>query len=87
MARGAGLLAVGVLVLALDVHAIATYRAPAGTQQSATLGQVVAAVFGVGLLVIGGALVGGVLRRKLAIRRVRRLRDRLAADGAADGRS
>jgi drug/metabolite transporter (DMT)-like permease len=77
---GAVLLLAGAVLLGVELHAIAIYRAPEGSPETATLGQVGGALVGSGLLLIGVMLVGTGLRRRLEVRRRRRLRDRLAAD-------
>lgn len=77
---GGVLLLAGAVLLGVELHAIATYRAPEGSPETATLGQIVGALFGAGLLVVGAVLAGTGLRRRLEARRRRRLRDRLAAD-------
>ena len=78
-AWGAGLLVLGLIVLAADVHSIITFHPAAGSDQTATLGQVIGLLF-CGLVLLAAALVLGTgVRRRLEIRRRRRLRDRLAA--------
>ena len=77
---GGVLLLAGAVLLGVELGAIATYAPAAGSPQTATLGQIVGALFGGGLFLVGAVLVGTGLRRRLEARRRRRLRDRLAAD-------
>jgi hypothetical protein len=77
---GGVLLLAGAVLLGVELHAIATYRAPEGSPETATLGQIVGALAGSGLLLVGAVLVGTGVRRRMELRRRRRLRDRLAAD-------
>ena len=76
---GGALLVVGVAILGTDLHAIVNFRPPAGSPASATLGQVVAAIVGGGLFILGGLVLGTGLRRRFQARQRRRLLERLAA--------
>lgn len=69
----------GAVIVGIDVQSIVSYRSPAGSQQSMTLGQVAALILGAGLVVIGGLVLSTIVRRRLDTRRRRRLRDRLEA--------
>ena len=75
-AWGAGLLVVGVVVLGVDLHSMLTFDPSAGSDQTATLGQVVGLLLGAALLFAAALILGTGLRRRLEVRRRRRLRAR-----------